>query len=66
MENEVLQFILDFKQYHGPFFWLIAILGFPEAELVALIVIAIGFLATITGGENYNKFLDNIKNKIIL
>ncbi len=45
MVNQVLQFILDFKEFHGFFFWLIAIFGFPEAELVALLAITIGFLA---------------------
>jgi len=45
MENEVLQFISAFHQNHSFWFWIIAIFGFPEAEIIALLAIAIGFLA---------------------
>ncbi len=42
--NEVIQFIEIFHQNHWIIFWLIAIFGFPEAELLALLAIAIGFI----------------------
>jgi hypothetical protein len=45
MLNPVLDFIDQFHHAHPILFWLTAILGFPEAELVALIAIAIGCLA---------------------
>ena len=41
MENEIIQFLDSFRINHSFWFWLIAILGFPEAELIALLAIAI-------------------------
>lgn len=43
--NPVLDFIIQFKQSHPIFFWLVAICGFPEAEIIALLAIAIGYLS---------------------
>ena len=43
--NPIIDFLNMFREAHPIIFWIIAILGFPEAELIALIAIAIGFLA---------------------
>jgi hypothetical protein len=41
--NHVLDSIIHFAHAHPIAFWLIAILGFPTAEIIVFIAIIIGF-----------------------
>lgn len=45
MNNEILTFLQNFYHNHLILSWLCLILGFPEVEIIILIVILIGFLA---------------------